>query len=219
MALLSIKGIRRNKGNKVRGLNMNSNNINLKTRSCSRGNKDLHATLAGGFGFHSSHVLINKERTEKGMHTLKRNVVLDSLCKLHAEVMAEEGRLLNSVDSVEELKELVNSEHAGETVLRGESVKDIHQTAVEARKHAYKNMVGKKFTEFGAATARGEDGRIYVVQLYRGPTVLPEPSTSKDPSKFLLEEEKNSYTTDITADATERSDETTYAGSFRSEER
>ena len=37
------------------------------------------------------------------------------------------------------------------------------------------NILGKQFTEFGIGTAKGGDGKLYMVQLFRGSATPPKP--------------------------------------------
>jgi len=157
----------------------NSLKYNLKTNKMQRQasfrvpkGADLHTLLAGGFGFNSVHVLVNKSRTQVGRKALKRNAVLDSLCQLHAKLMAGDSQVFHSVQSIDELRDLVNSEHAGETVQSGDSTLDMHMESLRTKDTAFKNIMGKDFTEFGAATAKGKDGKLYMVQLFRGATKI-----------------------------------------------
>ena len=68
----------------------------------------------------------------------------------------------------------MNSDQAGENIHRGTSVKEMHLKAVCAEKMAYKNMMAMNFLEFGAATARVKDRKLYMAQLFQGRAILPE---------------------------------------------
>eukprot|EP00523_Entomoneis_sp_CCMP467_P011255 CAMPEP_0168741120 /NCGR_PEP_ID=MMETSP0724-20121128/12341_1 /TAXON_ID=265536 /ORGANISM="Amphiprora sp., Strain CCMP467" /LENGTH=211 /DNA_ID=CAMNT_0008788597 /DNA_START=119 /DNA_END=754 /DNA_ORIENTATION=+ len=129
-----------------------------------------HAKIAGGFGYSSSHVLVNNERLQLGLSVLQRNIELDQLCRDHAEYMARTQTLVHSVDSVDELKDLLHSHRVGQNVQSGSCVRAMHKEAFDGRQSAYLNMVSQNFREFGAATAKGPDGLLYMVQLFRGPT-------------------------------------------------
>jgi uncharacterized protein YkwD len=40
---------------------------------------------------------------------------------------------------------------------------------MEKGKRSRDNILSKQFTEFGMGTAMGSDGKLYMVQLFRGP--------------------------------------------------
>ncbi|KAL7581500.1 hypothetical protein ACA910_022069 [Epithemia clementina (nom. ined.)] len=133
-----------------------------------------HMSIPGMLGFCSAHALINKERVQHGLSSLNRSLYLDRLCQLLARAMAEKGRLEHTVDSCDDLKILVNSDHAVENILRGPSVEMMHQAIVHQgfKSAAYRNMLGKRFKEFGVGTAMGKDKdnerTLYMVHLFRG---------------------------------------------------
>ena len=149
----------------------------LKTSSESSSetsNSSDHVVIPGMLGFMSSHVLINKERVRRGRESLRRNRYLDRVCQLQAETMAEQGELSHTSDSNSELQELVNSKSAGENIQRGPNIQAMHEEAMNGGRSAYKNIISRKFTEFGMGTARGSDGKLYMVQLFRGDVIVPE---------------------------------------------
>lgn len=139
--------------------------------------EETHELIPGMLGFKSALALINKERVLQGRERLKRSVYLDRLCQEHAKTMAsagaggKSGKMIHSVPSTAELKELVNSDEAGENIQRGSSVEAMHREIMTKRPKpsaAYKNVMSEKFVEFGMGTARGKDGKLYMVQLFRG---------------------------------------------------
>ena len=99
---------------------------------------------------------------------------LDRLCQVHAQAMADMGKLVHSVANSQELQFLVNSDIAGENVERGPSVEAMHKAVVEAglESAAYRNILGKRFRDFGVGTALGKDEdnntTLYMVHLFRG---------------------------------------------------
>ena len=104
--------------------------------------------------------------------------------------MAQRQELFHSAQSLNDLQDTVLSDKAGENIQRGSSVEEMHEQAmgtttalsssikdsvpqrnksVSANSSAAKNILGKQFREFGVGTARGSDGKLYMVQLFRGP--------------------------------------------------
>ena len=120
-------------------------------------------------GYMSAHALINKERVMRGIPSLHRNVFLDQMCQRHAQVIARNQRLSHCCATMEELKRLLNSdEAAGQHVQRGPGIAAMHQSSMAAERSGYRNILCHKFTEFGVGTAKDEQGRLYMVQLFRG---------------------------------------------------
>ena len=137
-------------------------------------------------GFQSAHALVNRERVFRGRESLQRNVQLDQICLLQAEFMADQGELSFAAETLPELRALLGSYKVGEIIQRGPSVMDMHQESMKNRdRSAYKKILNRKFVEFGVGTARGKhDGRLYMVQLFRGPP-SSEPQ-SKDDNHIAL---------------------------------
>ena len=51
-----------------------------------------------------------------------------------------------------------------------------NETAQQRRRRdcaSKQNILGKQFTEFGIGTAKGSDGKLYMVQLFRGSATTP----------------------------------------------
>ena len=131
--------------------------------------------IPGTMGFVSAHALINKERVLRGLLSLQRSAYLDLLCRNQAKYMAQHQELSHSVDTLEELKELLNTESSvAENIQRGPNVKAMHENSMKARQTAYRSILSNRFTECGTGTAKGEDGRLYMVQLFRGPVIPHE---------------------------------------------
>ncbi len=118
--------------------------------------------------FSSGHVMINKERAERNRAPLLRSRLLDDLASEHAHKMALCGTLQHSVDSLDELKEMLQSVNAGENIQRGKSIREMHAIMIKQRRSAScLNIMSSKFTQFGIGTAKGTDGQLYMVQFFR----------------------------------------------------
>ena len=69
---------------------------------------------------------------------------------------------------MEELKILLDSDEAvGQHVQRGMGILAMHQASMAAERSGYRNILCREFTEFGVGTAKDEEGRLYMVQLFR----------------------------------------------------
>lgn len=119
--------------------------------------------------YSSNHILVNRERALNGLPQLRRCRLLDDLARFHALDMAEGSKLFHSVDGLDELKKKLGSAtYAGENVQRGKSIRWMHSAMMASGKKSRDNILSKKYTEFGMGTAKGEDGKLYMTQLFRG---------------------------------------------------
>ena len=118
--------------------------------------------------YSSNHVLVNRERVLKGLPKLSRSIDLDTLATQHAQDMADNKTLYHSVSSVDELKRKLHSQRTGENIQRGSSIRQMHSNMMTSGQKSKQNILSKKFGEFGMGTAKGHDGKLYMVQLFRG---------------------------------------------------
>jgi hypothetical protein len=70
------------------------------------------------------------------------------------------------VRSIEELRAKLNKVHVAENVQSGDSITQMHQHVTKDQKVSFQNIMGN-FEEFGMATAKGTDGKLYLCQLFR----------------------------------------------------
>jgi uncharacterized protein YkwD len=83
-------------------------------------------------GYYSSaHLLVNMERQRNGAGPLQRSVRLDDLAKQHAKFLAQAGTLRHSAHSLQELKEKLQASNVGESAQRGDSIREMHETAMQ----------------------------------------------------------------------------------------
>ena len=115
-----------------------------------------------------AHELINKERVQRGRQSLQRNMYLDRIGQLQAKFMADQGELSFTCDTTIELEQLLNSSTVGENIQKGQDVETMHQDIMNHGRSKFHKIVNKNFVEFGIGTARGKDGTLYMVQLFRG---------------------------------------------------
>jgi hypothetical protein len=121
--------------------------------------------------FSCCHMLVNRERIVRDLPVLKRSIFLDDLARLHARNMADAQIVRHSVDSTEALQSILKSEMVGEDVKRGISTREMHRRTMDAplSNPSRRNNLSKHFTEIGVGTAKGEDGKLYLCQLFRAP--------------------------------------------------
>lgn len=113
--------------------------------------EEIHSTSY----FASNHVLINRERMKRGLRPLTRNIAMDELARQSAEAMA-------SSNGLNPLK----TTYVG-NVLRGESIRSIHRSTMQQKQGRERsNLLNPYFQDFGVGTAKGEDGMLYMCQLF-----------------------------------------------------
>jgi hypothetical protein len=113
--------------------------------------EEIHSTSY----FASNHVLINRERMKRGLRPLTRNITMDEQARKSAEAMA-------SSNGLNPLK----TTYVG-NVLRGESIRSIHRSTMQQKQGRERaNLLNPYFQDFGVGTAKGEDGMLYMCQLF-----------------------------------------------------
>eukprot|EP00977_Amphora_coffeiformis_P014241 scaffold3946_cov177-Amphora_coffeaeformis.AAC.4 len=125
------------------------------------------AALPGPGYFSSNHVLVNRERARYQRPPLRRSARLDALARQHAMHMADQQHVMSSVASIPQLQAKLQATLVGENTLRGDSIRSMHAEMMQDPQPR-NNMLAKGFDTFGMGTAKGEDGKLYLVQLFAG---------------------------------------------------
>jgi uncharacterized protein YkwD len=115
----------------------------------------------------SNHVMVNKLRDEYYVPALERSRSLDDLARAHANYMAKTQRLVHVVEDGECLQELLGSDIVGENIQRGTSVLNMHLSTIQVGSIHMRNLVSRQFKQFGMGTALGDDGKLYMCQVFR----------------------------------------------------
>lgn len=111
---------------------------------------------------------VNRERARRHLPAFRHSPELERRAARHCRNMAECCTVFHSVASIDELVRALRAPHAAESIQRGDSVRAMHAETVQHRRSVnYCNLVSTVFTEFGAATCRGADGKLYQCQLFR----------------------------------------------------
>mmetsp|Transcript_5162 Transcript_5162/g.15029 ORF Transcript_5162/g.15029 Transcript_5162/m.15029 type:complete len:684 (-) Transcript_5162:386-2437(-) len=141
--------------------------------------EEIHSTSY----FASNHVLINRERMKRGLRPLTRNIAMDELARKTAEEMAKSNGL-NSLQTT----------YVG-NVLRGESIRSIHRSVMlEKQGRERANVLNPYFQDFGVGTCKGEDGQLYMCQLFSERLELALTDTlthQNEPKREIGEKEQN----------------------------
>jgi uncharacterized protein YkwD len=134
---------------------------------CSDSDNNAAVEAASTSPYHNHH-LINTSRISHSLQPLRRTVHLDSAAKAHAHSMADRRMLFHSVNSIKELRDKLQSFHAGENVQRGTSILQMHQECMSPKSGFLRaNILSRDFDEMGMGTAVGTDGIVYLVQVFR----------------------------------------------------
>lgn len=113
--------------------------------------EEIHSTSY----FASNHVLINRERMKRGLRPLSRNIAMDDLARKSAEAMAE-----SNGDNP------LRTTYVG-NVLRGETIRSIHRSTMMQKKGRERaNLLNPFFQDFGVGTCKGDDGMLFMCQLF-----------------------------------------------------
>ena len=107
--------------------------------------------------------LVNKDRQQHGLMPLKRSKFLENLAALQARVMASKCNVEHSAKNIQELQSTLHSPCVGENVQSGSSMAAMHSAMSQV---LLQNVLGD-FHEYGVATAKGSDGKVYMCQLFR----------------------------------------------------
>lgn len=118
--------------------------------------------------FSSNHILVNRERALEGLPQLKRCRFLDDIARFHAQDMADAKKIFHSVQTIQELQAKTYSDVCGENIQRGKTIRRMHDSMMAERKKSRKNILSPNFLEFGMGTAKDSDGKLYMVQIFRG---------------------------------------------------
>jgi len=163
------KNIHNQKASSKTDENDGNNTLKVKKKKKTGLDEKKQQNLPDTWYYSSNHILVNRERALCGLTQLKRVRLLDELARFHAENMAEKTTLFHSVDGLDALKSKVGeAKFAGENVQRGKSIRWMHTAMMASGKKSRENILSKKYAEFGMGTAKGSDGKLYMVQLFRG---------------------------------------------------
>jgi uncharacterized protein YkwD len=136
-----------------------------KTRSVLKLEVDVMRDNFMGAGHYANNlVLVNRERAKvcsSGVRPLRRSVTLDETASTFAKQMAKSSGLSSQQMHT----------HLSANMMRGPSVRAIH-AALMNRDRERDNILSADSKEFGVGTAKGEDGQLYLCQLFGGERVL-----------------------------------------------
>lgn len=123
--------------------------------------------LPGTWYYASNHIMVNRERTSMMVAPVTRLSELDAIAREHSERMAAECRLFHSEPFEIQSSFSRTSRRLGENVARGATIRKIHKAMMEKLSDR-NNILDRRYSNMGMATARGSDGMLYLCQVFRG---------------------------------------------------
>lgn len=119
--------------------------------------------------YSSNHVMINKERVKRNLPQLTRRIELDEIARQRAEEMATARSLShgNAHSLQARLDDASSFQKIGENVARGPSIRDIN-AGMMSNVADRNNMLDRRYQFMGMGTSLGEDGKLYLCQLFSG---------------------------------------------------
>jgi hypothetical protein len=118
----------------------------------------------------NNHIMVNEERIKRVIAPLSRLRELDELARIHADAMAKELSLFHS--NPNKITGQFNRpfRRLGENVACGTNIREIHTNMMTQRKQNSDkyNILHRSYTHMGMATAKGQDGQLYLCQIFRG---------------------------------------------------
>lgn len=125
--------------------------------------------LPGPSYFSNNIILVNQERCKQNTPPLFRNLELDTIARKQAEAMANARNVGHSDLSTLRFKLSGPCRRIGENVAVGKSIKEIHKGMVNSANKADKNNISdRRYTCMGVGTAKGDDGKLYMCQIFKG---------------------------------------------------
>jgi uncharacterized protein YkwD len=88
------------------------------------------------------------------------------MARMHAHFMAEACDAVAGFENPEELKDLLNCVKAGENDKSGDSLAILHSASM-ADQACRENILSPFFNEIGVGVSKGQDGKLYMCQLFR----------------------------------------------------
>lgn len=118
--------------------------------------------------YSSNHVLVNEERSNRTIAPLIRMHGLDQIARIHAQQMADLGKVHHLDLDALRLALKMNHRRLGSNVQRGETIRKIHQKMMESSNSNKNNICDRRFTHMGCGTAVDSNGVLYLCQVFRG---------------------------------------------------
>jgi hypothetical protein len=123
--------------------------------------------LPGTWYYSSNHVMVNQERIKRMIAPLVRMRELDEIARENVDEMASENRAAHSDPNFLKMRFQRPARRLGENVATGSSIRKIHEAMMETRSDS-NNIIDRRYTHMGMATAKASDGELFICQIFRG---------------------------------------------------
>lgn len=124
--------------------------------------------LPGNWYYSNNIILVNNVRCVRNIPSLSRDIELDSIAQEHAKAMAKSGQVQHSDPTALRFKFSGPCRRIGENVAVGSSIKDIHEEMIARHTADKNNILDRRYTRMGVGTCKGEDGRLFLCQIFKG---------------------------------------------------
>uniref|UniRef100_A0A6U0HIT3 SCP domain-containing protein n=1 Tax=Helicotheca tamesis TaxID=374047 RepID=A0A6U0HIT3_9STRA len=124
-------------------------------------------SLPGTWYYSSNHILINNERVKRGLQPLTRRRDLDEMARTQSEAMAKGQQLFYEAPNTLQKDIEISHRWLGENVARGKSIRHVHEKLMNSNADRA-NFLDCRFNYLGIGSTRGNDGRLYICQLFLG---------------------------------------------------
>ena len=112
------------------------------------------------------HSMVNQTRASKGLKPLARNDKLVTMARQQADRMEAKGNIFHNPNLSGDINATgLNWRRVGENVGMGPNV-DLIEKAFLASPGHYENIVRAEYNTMGIGAVKGDDGKMYVVQVF-----------------------------------------------------
>jgi len=113
----------------------------------------------------SHHAIVNHERASYSVAPLLRSSSLDDMARERAAYLAQVQRLEPIARKYLRMK--LEARTVAENVARGPDLPSIHQKCMQDMHGHRRHLLSWRYNEMGIGCARGDDGKLYMVQYFR----------------------------------------------------
>ena len=120
--------------------------------------------------------LVNGARSQEGLRGVSQNSGLESVARAQAARMAERGSIYHNPNLESDADAAgVDWTSIGENVGVGYDIEELHNGFMNSPGH-HENIVYPKYNALGVGVVKGDDGRMYVAQVYAAVGSAPSPA-------------------------------------------
>src|SRR5688572_25538405 len=125
--------------------------------------------------------MVNQTRKEKGLKALMRHDQLVAMARGQSDRMEDRGNIYHNPQlGAEATRRGLDWERVGENVGMGPNVDLIEQAFLDSPHH-YENIVHPSYNHVGIGVVKGDDGKMYVTQVFADLKGAPAPAPAVAP--------------------------------------